>query len=83
MERFAVLMKHLRHISILLPVFLVKLYQWTFSPFVGMHCRFSPSCSHYAIGALEHHGVIKGLWLTVRRIAKCRPWHAGGHDPVP
>jgi hypothetical protein len=64
-------------------IVLVKLYQWIFSPFVGMHCRFSPSCSHYAITALTKYGFFKGSYLAVLRIARCHPWHAGGHDPVP
>ncbi|WP_081623302.1 membrane protein insertion efficiency factor YidD [Methylotenera sp. 1P/1] len=62
---------------------LVKLYQWIFSPFVGMHCRFSPSCSHYAISAFTKYGFFKGCYLAILRIARCHPWHAGGHDPVP
>ena len=62
---------------------LVKCYQLTLSPFFGQQCRFSPSCSHYAIEALQAHGAIKGSWLTIKRLSHCHPWHVGGHDPVP
>lgn len=64
-------------------IVLVKCYQWILSPFVGMHCRFTPSCSHYAIAAITKHGTIKGGYYALLRIARCHPWHAGGHDPVP
>ncbi|MDP3609549.1 MAG: membrane protein insertion efficiency factor YidD [Methylophilus sp.] len=64
-------------------IVLVKCYQWILSPFVGMHCRFTPSCSQYAIAAITKHGTIKGGYYALLRIARCHPWHAGGHDPVP
>jgi putative membrane protein insertion efficiency factor len=64
-------------------VALVRLYQLTLSPMLGPRCRFYPSCSAYAIVALERHGAVMGLWLGIRRLARCHPWHAGGHDPVP
>jgi uncharacterized protein len=53
------------------------------SPMLGGHCRFVPSCSHYADEALENHGAIAGLRLTVRRLSRCHPFHPGGIDPVP
>jgi uncharacterized protein len=62
---------------------LIKLYQWILSPYIGNQCRFTPTCSHYAIEAYTKFGVLKGTYLTVTRIARCHPWHAGGHDPVP
>ncbi|MBP2231414.1 putative membrane protein insertion efficiency factor [Azospirillum agricola] len=62
---------------------LVYLYRWTLSPFIGMHCRFQPTCSRYSIEALEKHGAIRGGWLTLRRIARCHPWGGSGYDPVP
>jgi putative membrane protein insertion efficiency factor len=62
---------------------LIKVYQWTLSPFVGFHCRFSPTCSHYTIEAINKYGVLKGTYLGVKRIARCHPWCAAGHDPVP
>ncbi|MEO6204560.1 MAG: membrane protein insertion efficiency factor YidD [Mycobacteriales bacterium] len=49
----------------------------------GPRCRFAPSCSAYAITALRQHGAVRGSWLTVRRLARCHPFHPGGHDPVP
>ena len=61
----------------------IKLYQITLSPFLGDNCRFYPSCSNYGIEAIKKHGAIKGLFLTVKRIFKCNPFHPGGHDPVP
>ncbi len=66
-----------------LPIMLIKLYQWTLSPYVGLHCRFHPTCSRYAIEALTKYGFFKGSYLSIARIARCHPWHAGGHDPVP
>lgn len=62
---------------------LVKAYQLTLSPWLGGHCRFSPSCSWYAIDALRRHGPFRGSWLTARRLARCHPFHPGGYDPVP
>ncbi|VXC71266.1 Putative membrane protein insertion efficiency factor [Pseudomonas sp. 9AZ] len=62
---------------------LVRLYQYLISPLLGPRCRFHPSCSHYAIEALERHGARRGSWLAVRRLGRCHPWHPGGYDPVP
>lgn len=62
---------------------LVKAYQYLISPFLGPSCRFHPTCSHYTIEAISEHGVLKGGYLSVRRIIKCHPLHEGGHDPVP
>ncbi len=64
-------------------IFLIRIYQWTISPLIGNTCRYEPSCSNYAIGALKKHGAIKGIWLTIKRIVRCSPRHPGGHDPVP
>ena len=64
-------------------VALVKSYQLALSPFFGQQCRFTPTCSQYAIEALQIYGSAKGLMLTVKRISRCHPWHTGGHDPVP
>ncbi|MGD8785349.1 MAG: membrane protein insertion efficiency factor YidD [Thioalkalispiraceae bacterium] len=62
---------------------LIKVYRFTLSPFVGQHCRFTPTCSQYAIEAVERYGSLKGSWLAVKRLSKCHPFHTGGWDPVP
>lgn len=61
----------------------VSIYRYTLGSLLPPACRFHPTCSCYAIEALERHGSLKGLWLSARRIARCHPWHPGGHDPVP
>jgi uncharacterized protein len=63
--------------------FLIRGYQLAISPLLGPRCRFYPSCSHYAIEAIETHGPLRGVWLTIKRISRCHPWHEGGLDPVP
>ena len=62
---------------------LVRGYRLLLSPWLGSSCRFEPTCSAYALVALEQHGAAAGSYLTVRRLARCHPWCAGGHDPVP
>jgi putative membrane protein insertion efficiency factor len=62
---------------------LIQLYRYGISPFLGNHCRFHPSCSSYAIEAVQRHGSLHGSWLAVRRLSRCHPWHEGGLDPVP
>ena len=64
-------------------VMLVRLYQVSLGLFMGGHCRFSPSCSEYAIEALQSHGAVRGSWLTLRRVGRCHPLGGGGYDPVP
>jgi putative membrane protein insertion efficiency factor len=64
-------------------IFLVRGYQVVLSPLLPSACRFYPSCSAYAVEALERHGAIRGSWLTLRRLARCHPFCPGGYDPVP
>jgi len=62
---------------------LIRIYQWTISPLLGQNCRHSPTCSRYTYEAIEVHGIIKGIWLGLKRISKCHPWGTSGYDPVP
>jgi len=62
---------------------LIRFYQFFLSPWVGNQCRFTPTCSNYAIEALKRWGSLKGSWLMIRRVARCNPWSDGGEDPVP
>lgn len=61
----------------------VKAYRLIFSPWVGFNCRYHPTCSAYALEALEKHGALRGTWLAARRIARCHPWGGSGIDNVP
>jgi putative membrane protein insertion efficiency factor len=62
---------------------LIKLYQYTVSRVTPPACRFEPTCSHYGYEAIQKHGVVKGGWLTAKRLGRCHPWSEGGYDPVP
>ncbi|MGE5732696.1 MAG: membrane protein insertion efficiency factor YidD [Gemmatimonas sp.] len=64
-------------------VLLVRGYQVAISPLLPSSCRYYPSCSAYAVEALERHGAMRGSWLAIRRIARCHPFKPGGYDPVP
>lgn len=64
-------------------IWLIKIYQLILSPVIGPKCRFTPTCSHYAVDAFKKYGVFKGFWLSVKRISKCHPWGGSGYDPVP
>jgi len=64
-------------------ILLVRAYQLLLAPFAGGACRFHPTCSEYAIQALEEHGLIRGSWLALRRVARCHPFSRAGSDPVP
>jgi putative membrane protein insertion efficiency factor len=61
----------------------IRAYRVVFSPWVGHNCRYQPTCSAYALEALERHGAAKGFWLTLRRIGRCHPLGSSGYDPVP
>ena len=64
-------------------VAMIRLYQLLLSPLLGQNCRFTPTCSQYAIEAIQKYGAIRGVWYGVCRIARCHPFNAGGFDPVP
>ena len=73
----------LRRVPQRLLVALVRGYRFFLSPWLGSQCRFEPTCSAYALGALQAHGAAAGSYLAARRLLRCHPWCAGGHDPVP
>lgn len=64
-------------------IFLIRVWQRTFSVVLPPSCRFTPSCSQYGIEAIQRYGAFKGGWLTIKRIGRCHPFHPGGYDPVP
>lgn len=64
-------------------IVLIKLYQWIISPWLGPKCRFTPTCSQYALEAFKKYGPLKGFWLASKRIVRCHPWGGHGYDPVP
>ncbi|HEX8332588.1 MAG TPA: membrane protein insertion efficiency factor YidD [Segetibacter sp.] len=64
-------------------IWIIRGYQYIISPMLGPKCRFTPTCSQYAIEALKKYGLFKGSWLSAKRIVRCNPWGGHGHDPVP
>lgn len=72
-----------RQIAIFPFVFLIMFYRKCISPFTPASCRFTPTCSQYALEAFRKHGPFKGLYLTFRRLLRCHPWGGSGYDPVP
>ena len=76
-------MKLIQQILIFPFVVLVRFYQIAISPLLGSNCRYTPTCSHYMLEALKTHGLIKGLYLGIKRISRCHPWGGSGYDPVP
>ena len=84
MERFwSKSLTIIRKVAIFPLLMLLKFYKFFISPYVGNACRFSPTCSVYAMEALRKHGVFKGIYLAVKRILRCHPWGGSGYDPVP
>ena len=62
----------------------IRFYQYAISPLLGANkCRFQPTCSHYMVGAVEEWGVLRGVWMGLKRIGRCHPWGGHGYDPVP
>jgi putative membrane protein insertion efficiency factor len=66
-----------------LAITLIRGYQYLISPFIPPACRFTPTCSHYALEVLAKYGVVKGGWLSIKRLLRCNPWNPGGYDPAP
>jgi putative membrane protein insertion efficiency factor len=64
-------------------MWMIRAYQVMLSPFFGQQCRFYPTCSQYALEAINRHGAIVGGYYAIRRLMRCHPWHVGGHDPIP
>ena len=73
----------LKKILIFPLIFLVKIYQSIISPLFPPTCRYKPTCSEYAIQSLKKHGLIKGLYLSIKRVVNCHPWGGSGYDPIP
>lgn len=73
----------LRRMLIVIPIALIRVYQYTLGPLLGGRCRFTPTCSVYALEAYQSHGVLRGTWLTLKRLARCHPLGGHGYDPPP
>ena len=73
----------MRKIIVKIITLIIRAYQYVISPYLPPSCRYSSTCSEYAIEAFQRFGVIRGLILSLRRLFSCHPWHCGGHDPVP
>ena len=77
-------MKRIRQVLSFPFIAIIKIYQWTISPLLGANkCRFTPTCSNYALEALKKYGILKGTWLSIKRIGRCHPFGGHGYDPVP
>jgi uncharacterized protein len=73
---------HLKSMQKIL-IWLITGYRLIVSPYLAPHCRFTPSCSEYALTAITQHGTLRGFILAIKRLLRCHPWHPGGYDPVP
>ncbi|MDR1584639.1 MAG: membrane protein insertion efficiency factor YidD [Prevotellaceae bacterium] len=80
MDKFKQIVKKTIEAIVLLPVYF---YRYAISPLKPASCRYTPTCSQYAVEAVKKHGVIKGVWLAAKRILRCHPWGGSGYDPVP
>jgi uncharacterized protein len=77
------IIQKIRFIADIFAIYTIKLYRTVISPLLGPTCRFNPTCSEYSIIAIDRYGIFKGGLLSVKRLLKCHPFHAGGDDPVP
>lgn len=75
--------QRLTKIAIFIPILLIQFYKMAISPFLPPACRYTPTCSTYALQAYRKHGFFKGTYLTIKRILSCHPWGGSGYDPVP
>jgi putative membrane protein insertion efficiency factor len=64
-------------------ILLIRIYQYTLSPFIGRSCRYTPTCSVYSVEAIKKYGPFKGGWMALKRVLSCNPWGGSGYDPVP
>ncbi|MBE0651447.1 MAG: membrane protein insertion efficiency factor YidD [Bacteroidales bacterium] len=64
-------------------IFLIRIYQYTLSPYIGNACRYTPTCSVYSVEAIKKYGPFKGGWMAIKRVLSCNPWGGSGYDPVP
>ncbi|MBE6334106.1 MAG: membrane protein insertion efficiency factor YidD [Bacteroidales bacterium] len=76
-------MNRLKHLVVEVLILPIKFYKYAISPLLPPTCRYTPTCSQYAIEALRKHGVFKGSYLTIKRLLRCHPWGGSGYDPVP
>ncbi|MDQ3550922.1 MAG: membrane protein insertion efficiency factor YidD [Bacteroidota bacterium] len=76
-------MKKFNYLLALPFILLIKFYQRAISPWLGASCRYTPTCSQYSLIAFKKYGLLKGFWLTIKRIGRCHPWGGTGYDPVP
>lgn len=82
-EKLQGYLRIVRKVAIFPFIVLIRFYQVCISPLKPPTCRFTPTCSAYALEALRKHGLFKGSWLAIRRILRCHPWGGSGYDPVP
>ncbi len=76
-------MKAVNKFFSVIAIALIRVYQYTLSPYIGRSCRYTPTCSHYSVEAIQKYGILKGGKLAAKRIASCHPWGGSGYDPVP